>query len=177
MQYRNEQYGDNRRFLMKALREVGHRIEELVYGLGDHDLSERPPNEEWCIKEVVGFLRDAEREDLRAVNAMIRRDGARIEERHAQHGPNEHDYRSEQIEDLLWDFSTLREDTVWTLRGAGPGWEHVGEHPFRGTVTLARWVHEMNERDLEAMWRIERLREALDAKPAGGAYHRRGLMR
>lgn len=177
MGYLNQQYGDNRRFLVKALLEVGHRIEELVHGLGDHDLSERPPGEEWCIKEVVGYLRDAEREDLRAVSAMIARDGARIETRRAEFGPSEHDYRSERIEDLLWDFSNLREDTVWTLRSAGPGWEHVGEHPFRGAVTLARWVHEINERDLGAMWRIERLRGALDAEPAGGAYHHRGLLR
>ena len=177
MRYRNEQYGDNHRFLIKALREVGHRIEELVYGLGDRDLSERPPGEEWCIKEVVGYLRDAEREDLRAVNAMILRDGARIETRRAEFGPLEHDYRSERVEDLLWEFSNLREDTVWTLRGAGAGWEHVGEHPFRGTVTLARWVHEINERDLGAMWRIERLREAIHAEPAGGAHHNRGLLR
>ncbi len=44
-------------------------------------------------------------------------------------------------------------------------WEHVGIHPFRGEVTLQRWVQEINERDLDAMWRLQRLREAL--LPAG----------
>ncbi len=45
-----------------------------------------------------------------------------------------------------------------------------------GLPTLARWVHEINERDLGAMWRIERLREAVDAAPAGGAHHQSGLL-
>jgi hypothetical protein len=157
------QYGDRRRYLIKALREIAHRIEGLASSLDERALCARPSDmdEEWCVKEILGFLRDSEREDLRAIEAMVARDGARIDERRAMHGPREHDYRSAHVEDLVWDFLTLREETVWALRTAGEAWEHCGRHPFRGQVSLLDWVQEMNERDLDAMWRIQRLTAAL----------------
>ncbi|MCY3583118.1 MAG: hypothetical protein OXH44_11150, partial [Chloroflexi bacterium] len=69
---------------MKALREVAHEVGELVAGLPEEALRRRPPGEglreEWSIVETVGFLRDSEREDLRAVQAMVRRDGAALRE-------------------------------------------------------------------------------------------------
>ena len=155
--YANRQYGSNQRWLTKALREVAHRVEELVIGLSADELRWRPADDEWCATEVVGFLRDSEREDLVAVRAMIRRDGAFIEERRALFGPLENDYRSAEVTDLLWDFQMLREETVWTLHTAGAAWEHTGEHPYRGLVPLGRWVHEINERDLDAMWKLQRI--------------------
>ena len=52
---------------------------------------------------------------------------------------------------------------VWELREAGPGWDHAGEHPFRGRIPLERWVHEISDRDLEATWSLRRLREQVRA--------------
>jgi hypothetical protein len=61
----------------------------------------------------------------------------------------------------------LREETVWNLRTAGGAWEHTGVDPYRGAVTLTERVQEMNERDLDAMWRIQRLVDHA-ASPARG---------
>ncbi|MPZ98159.1 MAG: hypothetical protein GEU80_02295 [Dehalococcoidia bacterium] len=155
------QYGDKRRYLLKALREVSHRIERLVTDLDEPALRERPAGEDWCVKEVVGFLRDSEREDLRSIQAIVARDGVRIEERRAYLGPGEQDYTAARIEDLVWDFAMLREETTWMLRTAGGSWDSAGVHPYRGEVTLLQLVQEMNERDLDAMWRIQRLRDRL----------------
>ncbi len=156
-------YGSSHRYLIKALREVGRRIEGVVVALEEEQLSWRPSDDEWCATEIVGFLRDSEREDLRAVQAMLARDGARIEERRAHHGPDEHDYRSMLVEELWWDFATMREDMVWTLRTAGDGWEHRGIHAFREPVTVEQYVREINERDLDAMWKLYNLREQSEA--------------
>ena len=159
-QYIAAQYGDKRRYLVKALREIAHRVEGLVVGLDEHALTARPGEafgEEWCVKEIVGFLRDSEREDLRAIEEILKEDGARIAARRAQHGPFEHDYRIGRVDDLIWDFMMLREESVWTLRTAGDAWANTGVDPYRGRVTLLEWVQDMNERDLDAMWRIQRL--------------------
>lgn len=169
-QYVVAQYGDKRRYLMKALREIAHRIEGLVVGLDEHALTLRADEalaEDWCIKEIVGFLRDSEREDLHALEAMIERDGAPIPARRAQYGPVDHDYRVARIEELIWDFMMLREETVWNLRTAGGAWEHVGIDPYRGAVTLIERVQEMNERDLDGMWRIQRLVDHVTSAPGG----------
>ena len=149
-------YGSNQRWLTKALREVAHEVEQLVSGLPDAVLRLRPAgdglHEQWAMIEVVGFLRDSEREDLRAVRGLIARDGARLGERRAHLGPGERDYRSADLAELLW-----------SLELAGPEWEHVGVHPYRGEVSLSQLVHEVTERDLEAMWSLRRLREAAAA--------------
>ena len=160
-------YGSNQRWLLKALREVAHEVEQLVSGLDTETLMRRPPatgvREEWSMVELVGFLRDSEREDLQAVQALSARDGVRLPERRAHLGPGERSYRRDDLPELLWDFATLREELLWTLQIAGPGWGHAGVHPYRGEVTLSQFVHEINERDLEAMWSLRQLREAAPA--------------
>jgi hypothetical protein len=161
------QYGDKRRYLIKALREIAHRVEGLVVALDERTLSARVDgdnafDEEWCVKEIVGFLRDSEREDQRAIEDIIRVDGSVIGARRAQYGPHENDYRDARVDNLIWDFMTLREETVWTLRTAGGAWEHIGISPICGEVTLLQLVQEMNERDLDALWRIQRLADRFE---------------
>ena len=36
-------------------------------------------------------------------------------------------------------------------------------HPYRGEISLSQYVHEINERDLDAMWSLRRLREGAAA--------------
>ena len=164
--YRTRRYGSNQRWMTKALREVAHQIGNLVTDLGERELTERVEGDEWCIKEIVGYIRDLEREDLRSVQAILREDGARIEPTRADFGPLEHDYRGANPEDLLWDFFTMREELVWLLRTASDSdWERAGVHPYRGRITLDRLVHEINERDLAIMWRIQSLRDRLEVPP------------
>ena len=163
MQYTGARYGSSQRYLIKALREVARRIEGLVVDLEGAQLSWRPADDRWCATEIIGFLRDSEREDLLAVRAMLRRDGAHIEERRAYHGPDEQNYRDAMIEELWWDFATLREELIWTLRTGDDGWGNAGQHVFRGRVPLVDYVRQINERDLDAMWKLYDLREALEA--------------
>ena len=160
-QYLAAQYGDRRRYLVKALREIGHRITRLASNLDDEALRTVIPGEEWTVTEIVGFLRDSEREDLQALEAVLRVDGSPFPERRAVHAVADGEYRGADVTDLLWDFATLRDETVWLLQSAGSGWNYVGVHPFRGEVSVQQWVQEMNERDLDAMWRIQRISDAL----------------
>ena len=160
--YYTRQYGSNRRWLIKALREVARSIARAVEDVRPAEARRRTAADEWSISELVGYLRDAEREDLASVRAVLRRDGAAIEERRGYLGPIEHDYREQDADELLWDFVSLREETIWLLRDSDEAWEHVGEHPYRGLIPLGRLVHEINERDLDVMWRIGHVRATLE---------------
>ncbi|MEI6137097.1 MAG: hypothetical protein WCQ48_06740 [Chloroflexota bacterium] len=160
-QYIVAQYGDRRRYLVKALREIGHRITRLASRMDDHDLGLVAPGEDWSVTELIGYLRDSEREDLATLEAVLRVDGSRIGERQAMAQVEDGAFRHADPADLLWDFATLRDETVWLLESAGTAWNHVGIHPFRGEVPVMQWVQEMNERDLDAMWRIQRAHDAL----------------
>ncbi len=160
-QYPAAQYGDRRRYLVKALREIGHRITRLVSNLDDDALGTLAPGEDWTVTEIIGFLRDSEREDLQALEAILRVDGSPLAERRAVAAVADGAYRHADVAELLWDFATLRDETVWLLQSAGSAWNYVGMHPFRGEVSVIQWVQEMNERDLDAMWRIQRVTDAL----------------
>lgn len=157
-QYLTAVHGDRRRYLVKALREVGHRITRMVSGVDDQLLDVVPEGEESSIAGIVGYLRDAEREDQRALEAMLRIDGSTIAPRRAEEERGV-PHTGEDVAELLWDFATLREETLWILESAGGRWRNVGVHPFRGEVEVLTWVQEMSERDLDAMWRIQRIRD------------------
>jgi hypothetical protein len=158
-QYIVAQHGDRRRYLVKALHEVARRIARLVETMDDEMLDARSEGEEWSVAQIVGYLRDAEREDQAAIEAICRIDGAPIRDRRAMHGPDERRYRARDVTELLWEFLTLREETEWLLQSAGTSWRHIGVHPYRGEVELSQYVIEINERDLDCMWRIQRLRD------------------
>ncbi|MDO9443741.1 MAG: hypothetical protein Q7K37_00345 [Dehalococcoidia bacterium] len=164
-EYVSARYGDRRRYLVKALREISHRTARLVQGMDEDDLGASVPDDEWSVAQIVGFLRDSEREDLAALQIMTRVDGDPIQERRAIHGPHERDYEADDVAELLWDFLTLREETVWLLESAGSAWNYVGIHPFRGEVSVLTWVQEISERDLECMWRIQHARDVF--RPPG----------
>lgn len=160
-QYVVAQYGDRRRYLVKALREIGYRISRLVSRMDDEGLARVAPGEEWTVTEIIGFLRDSESEDLEALRAMLRVDGSRIGDRHAIRVTDDGAYRDADAATLLWDFAALRDETVWLLEGAGTGWDHTGIHPIRGELSVFQFVQEINERDLDAMWRIQRAHDAM----------------
>lgn len=168
-QYLTAVHGDRRRYLVKALREVGHRITRLVPSVDEDLLGVVPEGEESSIAGIVGYLRDAEREDQRALEAMLRVDGSAIAARHAEERRS-NPHGADDVAELLWDFATLREETLWILESAGGRWHNVGVHPFRGEVDVLTWVQEMSERDLDAMWRIQHIRDlvrASDDRSAG----------
>jgi len=159
-QYLTAQHSDRPHYLMKALHEVARRIARLVQTMDDEALDLRAPGDEWSVAQIVGYLRDAEREDYENLRAMMRIDGAPIVDRRAMHGPQEGEYDSGDAAELLWEFLTLREETEWLLYAAGTAWRHVGVHSYRGEVEVHQYVMEIAERDLDAMWRIQRARDA-----------------
>ncbi len=172
MTYLTRQYGSNPRWLLKALREVPHEVEQLLAGLDHEAAAWRPAPDEWAAADIAGFLREAEREDLRAIRAMLARDGAAIAERRAYLAPGEHAFAQQSLHELWSDFLELRERLLWTLELADEAWDCRGLHPYRGLVTLGTYVHEVSERDLEAAWSLRKL---ADQRPpaASGARRRR----
>jgi hypothetical protein len=165
--YLTRQYGSNQRWLLKALREVPHELDRLVDELDRSAAAWRPAPHEWGAADVLGFLRESEREDLRAVRAMAARDGAAITERRAHLAPGERDFTREVPHELWGEFLELRERLLWAVEIAEDAWEHRGLPPHRDAVTLRGYLHEINERDLEAAWTLRRLAEQRPARSGG----------
>lgn len=165
----------NPRWLRKALREIPREIGRIIERFDEKGLRWRPAADEWCALEVLGYLRESEREDLHNVEAIVRYDGAAIEEQRAHLAPGEQDFTTESAWRLLEDFLEERESLLWTLElVAGDEWTHAGLHPYRGRITLARYAREMSDRDMEASLMLRRLDDAVGRDPVDAGRRRRG---
>ena len=156
----------NPRWLRKALREIPRNIADLLEQFGNAALHARPDGAEWNAVELMGFLAESEREDLRNIEAMVAEDGARIEEQRAHLAPGEHDFNGQSAWRLLEDFLRIREELLWNLEFLNDEWDHAGMHPYRGRISLMRYLREMTDRDLEASITLRRLLEATEQPAA-----------
>jgi hypothetical protein len=156
----------NPRWLRKALREIPRQIVELVEQFDNRAIRAQPSTGEWSAFDVLAYLAEAEREDLRNVEAMIAEDGARIEEQRAHLAPGEGDFEGQSAWRLLEDFFSRREELLWNLEFVESEWQHAGTHPYRGRVPLMRYLREMTDRDLEAAITLRRLLETT-GQPVG----------
>lgn len=162
--YRTARYGSNARWLLKALREVPGEIARTAELFHDDALRWRPAEGEPSAIDVLAVLLESEREDLRTARTIIRRDGAGIEPRRAHLMVMEQDLPRAGARELVWDYLGLREELLWLLDGLDPEWDHAGLDPYRGRVTLGMLAHEINERDLDIAWTLQR---RLEAAPDG----------
>lgn len=155
----------NPRWLRKALREIPREISRQVESFDLDALTAKPErgvDTDWSAAEILGYLAESEREDLANVEAMVEADGARIEERRAHLAPGEHDYAAEPPYRMLDLFLERREHLLWTLEFVNNEWHHTGAHPYRGTLTLLKYVREVSDRDLEASFWLRQLRDATE---------------
>ncbi|HXH21088.1 MAG TPA: DinB family protein [Dehalococcoidia bacterium] len=155
---------DQRRWLLKAVREAAGEIGALFYGLPERELRRRPAEGEWCLKEVAAHLRDAERMYRRQIELIAREREPRLPYEPVDVLPYEHDYRSEPLPKLLYEWESEREETVWLLRALDEDdWERCGIHPHRGRTSIREIVREVHEHDLEHLVQARRLREQAGA--------------
>ena len=150
------------RWILKALSEAGGELIDQFYGASERELSWRPPDDEWSLKEIAAHLRDNEELVLEQMRLMASDEEPELPARDVDALPLERDYRSADIEDFLSAFGGLRRQTQRLLWGLAPeDWGRCGRHPYRGKVAIAQVARELAEHDLGHLWQARRLREAL----------------
>ena len=149
-----------RRWLMKAVREVAGELWGQFSGLRERQLRWRPYEDEWCLKELAAHMRDAEQLYQQQIELISNRREPRLPFEAIDVLPFERDYRDEDAERLLNEFAYARDETVWLLRMLDDdGWQRVGIHPYRDRISIYDIVREMHEHDLEHLYQARRLRE------------------
>jgi hypothetical protein len=156
---------DQRRWLLKAVREAAGELFGQLYGLSEAALRWRPAEREWCLKEVAAHLRDAETLYCRQIELIAHDREPRLPYEAVDVLPYERDYRDEPLENFIYEFEAAREETVWLLRMLDEvDWERCGNHPYRGRVSIYEIAREVHEHDLEHLAQARRLREAALAR-------------
>ncbi len=148
--------------VLKALREAGNSLLSELYGLDEHELRWRPGEGEWSLKEIAAHLRDAEELALAQLSAFVSSPSAPLPAWDVDLLPQERDYQGEEIARLLASFRGTRRETTYLLWGLTEAdWQGSAEHPYRGAVTLGEIARELARHDLEHLWQVRQLKEAL----------------
>jgi hypothetical protein len=156
---------DTRRFILKALRESTGELFKQFYSLNERSLRWRPAADEWCLKDLAGHLRDAERLYLRQIDLIARQREPRLPHEPLDVLPFEQDYREQSLRSLLEEYEAAREDTFWTLRLLDEeDWQRGGTHPYRGRISITDIAREMHEHDLEHLYQAQSLRRSLPSR-------------
>jgi hypothetical protein len=156
---------EQRRWLMKALREAGGELYQQFYRLDEKSLRWRPGKGDWCMKEIAAHIRDAEALYLAQIEAITQRRNPRLPHEPIECYPQERDYRSQPLQNFLSEWEQAREETCWLLRMLeGEDWLRTGTHPYKGVISIHDIVRELHDHDLEYLRNARRLREAIEAR-------------
>lgn len=155
-----------RRWLMKAAREMAGELYRQFSGLDEKALRWRPAPREWCLKEIAAHLRDAEHLYQRQIETIVHTGmQRRLPHEALDILPDEHDYLHEPLQRFLYEYEAAREETVWLLYTLDEeDWLRTGMHPYRGEVSVYDIVRELHDHDLQHLKQARVTREALERR-------------
>ncbi len=147
---------------MKALREAGGTLVSEFAGLDEAALRHRPAEDELSLKEIAAHLRDAEELALRQLTAASEEPDKRLPVWDIDVLPFERNYRDVELTGVLSEVRNLCRQTtalLWMLRE----WDLRREltHPYRGEITIEMIARELAQHDLEHLWQVRQLKQAL----------------
>lgn len=93
-----------RRFILKALRESIGELYGQFSNLRERDLRWRPAPGEWCLKEIAGHLRDAERLYRSQLELIAHETDPALPHEPTEVLPQENDYREQPLRRLLAEY-------------------------------------------------------------------------
>ncbi len=160
-----------RRWLLKAIREAGGEIESQFWALDDAATRWRPGDDDWCIVEISGHLRDIEAAYLERLRRMVDRRNPRLRKIDVEALPAERHYARQPLRPFLRELAASRSQTVELLWSLAPDdWERAGVHEYRGSITVVDVARDINRHDLQHLWqarRVVRAYEEARGLPAG----------
>jgi hypothetical protein len=133
--------------------EAPRLIAELVKGVPEAKLRERPLPEKWSITEIIAHLAEDELVTSWRYRQMIESSGCALASFDQDQWSRLGDYRSWKFLDALDMFALLREANLRMLRNLSTDeWDRFGVHAERGRISvrdLARHMagHDMNHVD------------------------------
>lgn len=155
-----------RRWLLKAIRESSGELFGQFSGLNEAGLCWRPAPDDWCLKEVAGHLRDAELLYQRQIELIAHESEPHLPHEAIDILPAERDYRDGRLLEMLHEYGSAREETIWLLRMLSESnWSRTGIHRYRGPITIYDIIRELHQHDLEHLYQARRLRAAV-GRPA-----------
>jgi hypothetical protein len=136
----------NSRQVAALLRATGQALRSELAALPDEALGWHPAPGEWCLKEALGHLLEAERRGFNGrIREILAQPGAALEGWDLAAVARQRRDCQRPASELLHEFLALREDSVRLVRGLAPrDLQHGGEHAIgfvRVGELIQEWLH------------------------------------
>jgi DinB family protein len=147
--------------LVEPLRALPSALERELKGIDDREALYRASPDEWCIKEIVGHLRDAAEVYHKRLYMMSTQTDPVLEPYDQEAFAVEHDYLSRDIGEMLRELAQHRSRTVSLLTTlVNWNWARTGQHLEAGRMSIRQMVEHMVEHEAEHLADVVRLRRA-----------------
>jgi hypothetical protein len=158
--------GNDPSFLLKALGEAGGELARSFADVRERDLlAPAPwPDEGWCLLAVPYHLVQVERGIQEQIGIIARSWRGEREVPHVDLDdiPFRADYEEAELDELLDELHALRRRTTYLLWDLSEReWQRTGLHPYRGPLSVLEVARETYQHDLEHLWQVRRMVEAL----------------
>ncbi len=149
--------------LVEPLRLLPGALENELRGISDQALTHRSSLDEWCIKEIVGHLRDSAEIYHKRLYMMSTQTDPVLQPQDQDALAREHNYMDRDVNEMLRELAQQRGRTVQLLTTlVNWNWARTGQHLERGRTSIRQMVEYMVQHDAGHLREIARLRRAAE---------------
>ena len=150
--------------LVEALRTLPRDLGGALSGITEAEATFRSSPDGWCVREIVGHLRDAVEVYHKRVYMMSTQTDPILEPYDQEAWATEHAYMTRNIDDMVRELAAWRADTVQLVTTlVNWNWARTGQHTERGRTSIRQIVEHMVEHESEHLHDIRTLRAAASA--------------
>lgn len=159
---RNEPGTQGHLDLVEALRTLPHDVAAVVKGVTDREARTRPGESEWCMKEIVGHLRDASEIYHKRLYLMSTQTDPILEPYDPAELVQERRYIDRAMDEVLEEMEGHRAATVRLVTTlVNWNWARTGQHLEDGRMSIRQIVELMIDHEAEHLADLRRIREAV----------------
>ncbi len=156
---RNEPGTQGHLDLVEPLRTLPRQLADALKGITDAEATRRESTDQWCIKELVGHLRDAAEVYHKRLYMMSTQTDPVLEPYDQEAFVTEHGYMERDIDDMLRELARYRAMTVELLTTlVNWNWARTGQHVETGRTSIRQMVEHMGDHEAGHLAEIRRLR-------------------
>ena len=149
--------------LVEPLRAVPGDLRDALAQISEAEALYRPAADppEWCIKEIIGHLRDAAEVYHKRLYMMSTQTDPILQPYDQDAYARDHAYLSRPLDDMLRELEEQRAQTVFLLTTlVNWNWARTGQHLERGRVSIRQMVEHMVEHEGQHLADVRALRAA-----------------
>lgn len=156
---RNEPGTQGHLELVEPLRAMPKQLAGELKGITESEATYRPAPDAWCIREIVGHLRDAAEVYHQRLYMMSTQTDPILEPYDQDAYAREHGYMTRDLNEVSSEFRSYRQKSVELLTTlVNWNWARTGQHKERGRQSIRQMVEHMVEHEAAHFDEIRRLR-------------------